>query len=619
MKRRPVSPFLSDLTRIYRAAADPSDGSKCAVAPHPDLQAKIKAELEGLKAGASDLTRASLGLRQIPRVGFNDGLTVPGDTLPLGTPPSVARAVALDRAPLRGNVRVIVVLADFSDLQMAATQQHFRDLFFSTGVLPNGSVRDYFTEVTNGLVTLTGDVVGPLRLPRTLAAYANGASGTGGSHPNAQDMALDAAVAANPLVNFAPFDNDGNGFVDAFIVIHAGPGAEVTGSAGHIWSHKWVLPGGAYNADGTQIYAYLTVPEDCRIGVCAHELGHLLFGWPDLYDTDYSSEGLGNWCLMAGGSWNGGGDVPAHPSAWCKVNQGWVSVSNPTTNQQVSIQDVKAGHQVLRLWKSGGASSEYFLVENRQRTLYDRNLPGDGLLVFHVDDTISANSNEAHPKVALLQADGAKHLENGANRGDAGDPFPGSANNATFNKASTPSSKSYAGADTCVAITQISPSAATMTARISVVCLKKREKELVKEKPEKDVIKEKPEKDLIKDKREKDFLKDKREKDFKDIKEWKEKDKDRFEKPPSEKLVDKPGEGGGGGRSGGAPQGDLESRVAALEGALAGLEPFIGRELRPDLGAAALEYENDLEDVRAQMLEGAVGAKRLMDTKPPDR
>ena len=51
--------------------------------------------------------------------------------------------------------------------------------------------------------------------------------------------------------------------------------------------------GGALNADGTKVFGYLTVPEDCRIGVCAHELGHLLFGWPDLYDTDESSSGLG--------------------------------------------------------------------------------------------------------------------------------------------------------------------------------------------------------------------------------------------------------------------------------------------------------------------------------------
>jgi hypothetical protein len=35
-----------------------------------------------------------------------------------------------------------------------------------------------------------------------------------------------------------------------------------------------------------------------------HELGHLLLGQPDLYDTDYSSRGTGRWDLMAGGSWN---------------------------------------------------------------------------------------------------------------------------------------------------------------------------------------------------------------------------------------------------------------------------------------------------------------------------
>ena len=46
--------------------------------------------------------------------------------------------------------------------------------------------------------------------------------------PNAQTMARDAAVAANADVDFDPYDNDGNGFVDAFVVVHAGPGAEQT-------------------------------------------------------------------------------------------------------------------------------------------------------------------------------------------------------------------------------------------------------------------------------------------------------------------------------------------------------------------------------------------------------
>ena len=67
-----------------------------------------------------------------------------------------------------------------------------------------------------------------------------------------------------------------------------------------------------------------------------------MFGFPDLYDTDGSSEGIGNWCLMAGGSWGAGGDTPTHPSAWCKANQGWVSVDNRTTNAIVNIPDVKS-------------------------------------------------------------------------------------------------------------------------------------------------------------------------------------------------------------------------------------------------------------------------------------
>jgi immune inhibitor A len=231
-----------------------------------------------------------------------------------------------------------------------------------------------------------------------------------------------------------------------------------------------VLTGGEYNADGTRIYAYLTVPEDCRIGVCCHELGHLLFGWIDHYDTDYSSQGLGNWCLMAGGSWNGDGDIPAHPSAWCKVHQGWVSLSAPTANGILNISDIKDDHTVYRLWKNGTASSEYFLIENRQRRLYDRHLPGDGLLIYHVDDTIGSNADENRPRVALIQADGNRDLEGGVNRGDAGDPFPGNSNNTSFTATSDPDSKSYGGISTCVKVTDIGSSAAVMSARLSVKC-----------------------------------------------------------------------------------------------------------------------------------------------------
>lgn len=127
-------------------------------------------------------------------------------------------------------------------------------------------------------------------MPKPIATYANNDNGTGDRAPNAQTMARDAAVLANPDVSFKKYDNDGDGYVDAFVIVHAGAGAERTGKGSDIWSHKWVLADGPFQADGTKIYSYLTVPADCKLGVCAHELGHLAFGWPDLYDADYTSQ-----------------------------------------------------------------------------------------------------------------------------------------------------------------------------------------------------------------------------------------------------------------------------------------------------------------------------------------
>ena len=125
---------------------------------------------------------------------------------------------------------------------------------------------------------------------------------------------------------------------------------------------------------------------------------------------------------------------------------------------------------MYRLWKNGAAGKEYFLVENRQRTCYDRKLPGEGLLVYHVDEAIDGNEDENHPFIKLLEADGLNDLHDGASRGDAGDPYPGSSQNVALTNTSNPNAKSYGGVDTCVTITNISATGASMTARLGVKC-----------------------------------------------------------------------------------------------------------------------------------------------------
>jgi immune inhibitor A len=130
---------IADRVRRFRVA----DRTRCAVAPHPDAEERIKAALEQARGTVDDPLAALLTVHVEPHVlGNNDGVIVPPEEFPIGTPLDVISAAAADRAPLRGTVRVIVVLVEFSDSQIGATLDRFRDLFFSTGVIPTGSVRE---------------------------------------------------------------------------------------------------------------------------------------------------------------------------------------------------------------------------------------------------------------------------------------------------------------------------------------------------------------------------------------------------------------------------------------------------------------------------------------------
>ncbi len=256
-------------------------------------------------------------------------------------------------------------------------------------------------------------------------------------------------------------------------VVHTGPGAETDLShRDWIWSHKWSLGSHAVLADWVWVDTYSMEPEyvyspgDSTIGVFCHEFGHVL-GLPDLYDTDYSSEGLGDWSLMAGGSWNSGGRFPAYPDAWCRSQLGWVVPQVPDVTyafmNDVYVNCAEQNDDVYRLWTRDETGTEYFLLEHRRRFPgdFDASLPGEGLLLYHVDETAS-QKNDLHPKVMLEQADGTWDLQRGVNRGDAGDPFPGDTDNRVVNLNTTPSTLSYAGADSQVALCDISNPGNTM-------------------------------------------------------------------------------------------------------------------------------------------------------------
>lgn len=433
---------------------------------------------------APDLAKRILKTKAIVLSGQTPSESIAVDVLDLRTftliveRPNKTRAHTLvaptrDYAPVTGTRRALVCLVDFSDKAAATGQQHYTDLLFSVGSYTGGSMRDFYREASYGQLDVDGEVAGTggptagwFRAPQAKTVYTDNQFGFGAYPKNAQKLCEDVVDLAAPHVNFANYDNDGDGVVEAFVVIVAGSGGEVTGNANDIWSHKWGI--NPKTVDGVTVSTYFMAPEDGRVGVMSHELGHLLMGWPDLYDTDYTSAGTGRWDLMAGGSWNGGGNTPAHPSAWCKAKVGWV---NPTVvhNSEVSatILPYSENPSVFKLPVGAPDSKEYFLVSNRQLTRFDSNLPGPGLICEHCDENRTNNTDETHYLVDIEQADGRRDLNLNANSGDADDPFPFGSNNA-FTASTTPSSRAYDGSDSLVEILDIARAGANVTARLKV-------------------------------------------------------------------------------------------------------------------------------------------------------
>jgi immune inhibitor A len=379
-------------------------------------------------------------------------------------------------------MRALVILVDFSDHPSSVSPDTIRKTLFTKGVMPSGSMRDYYWENSYQKLDLIGDVKGWYRMPQTYAYYVNGQAGFGPYPNNAQKLVEDAIAAADSLVNYSLYDNDGDGWVDALFVVHSGAGREDTGSDNDIHSHASGISPVSY--DGVTISSYSMEPEKLRdglitIGVFCHEFGHVL-GMPDFYDYGYDSEGLGYWSLMAGGSWRGPGNngaKPVHFDAWCKAQLGFASVETVKVNQNsVQIPEVETNPKVFRLWKNGEVGPEYFLLENRERIGFDQSIPGEGLLIYHVDDNTYGNDNQWYPgytdyghyQVALEQADGSFQLERNSNSGDGGDPFPGYSDKRNFDDLSFPSSRTYLNQSTEVAIWNISDADSVMTANFDV-------------------------------------------------------------------------------------------------------------------------------------------------------
>ncbi len=393
----------------------------------------------------------------------------------------------VSRTALRtsGTVRQLVLLVEFSDLRFTKTKQNFEDLFNKVGYSGEGnagSLRDFYKEISYGKLTVESTVMGPFRLDNTYAYYgANGSDGDAKAYELGAH-ALAKLAAQYPNFNWSQFDMDNDGWFDELDIIHAGWGEEYGGnSSDNIWSARWSWRAGYYYAQygGLKFGSFHTEPElrgletattkkIMQVGVVCHEFGHSL-GLPDLYDTSYNSEGAGNFCLMAGGSWGyaSGGDqgtCPVHMSAWCKEKLGWVTPTEISAAGTYTLNRVEDNSTIFKL-RGNFPSTQYFLLENKTGTGFDRALPGTtrGMLIWHVDNTKSANSDRTHYMVDLEEPSSTQHLETRSyGRGNDSDYFR-SGTMTSFTGSTNPNNKSYSGTALGLDITQISAAGSTMT------------------------------------------------------------------------------------------------------------------------------------------------------------
>jgi len=469
--------------------------------PHPDLEAKIKkgeiklpeyiGNHKALEKRGVDVPEKIMNLRKLKR--SSRTLPSPASLVSGSGAASQSGSQSQQAAGFTGQFKTLVLLVDFNDRPKSVNAQFYDTLVFSTN--GSNSMWKFYWENSYGqfdIMTVNPpSSLGWSRNPRSYynfvhgqwdgTKYVNCTYGYGGYPNNSQKLTEELVDMLDPYVDFSQYDNDGNGYVDGILLVHSGSGAELSGKTCDIWSHKWGIT--PRSRDGVYISAYSIQPEywtspgDMTIGVYSHEFGHIL-GLPDLYDLDSSSRGIGKWSLMSGGSWNGAlGNSPSHMDAWSKQRLGWVTLnalsSGSQTIQLPQSETVSTG--IYKLYGNATNTTEYFLLENRQKVGYDSALPGAGMLVWHIDDKQTSNSKEWYPGhtstghlwVALEQADGLWELEKNIDYGDTGDPYPGSTSKRVFDAFSTPNSDNYAGQRTGISLSNISNSSSTMGVSIT--------------------------------------------------------------------------------------------------------------------------------------------------------
>ncbi len=344
-----------------------------------------------------------------------------------------------------------------------------------------GSVRDYFWDQSLNLLTYTQLVTQVVTLPhpRNYYNFSNYPTNTLLRDAGATGRLVIADAIAelqSAGFDFSSLTVDGGNNVIATNVLFAGNNSGVWSEG--LWPHSWVMSPSinvGTGANPINIYRYqITNAANASptIGTFAHENGHMLLGFPDLYDYGGESEGVGEHCLMGSGNHLNGGKTPAPLNAYFKDISGWgANIVDITPASYVNTNLPTTDNHAYRIRKAG-SSTEYFIVENRGAgDRWAQSCRDKGIAIWHVDEAVNGNNNEQmtaslHYEVSLEQADGVFDLENDRDRGDAFDLYDSTTQG--FNDGTTPNAAWWDGSASGINISILSTPGASMNVEFGI-------------------------------------------------------------------------------------------------------------------------------------------------------
>jgi M6 family metalloprotease-like protein len=440
----------------YVIVPDEHTGEICYARLSPDAN---EFESTGVRVGS--VNPQVLGIEQhlrIDRTAQYEKIREMREAAGVEMPGEVRRYIA--GPPSTGTVLGLVILIDFDDEPGTIPAAEFDDFCNMPGYSNNGnngSVRDYFLDVSDGLLDYSSWVMPSYYRADSLKSYYDDCSLNDKS--TVRELVKEALTALDASGHdFSVYDSNTDGYIDAINVFYAG-------NAACPWSFGlWPSSGGITDdltLDGvkTDRYQITDIGSSLTIGTYIHENGHMVLGLPDIYDNDFDAFGVGRWCLM-GYQYS---TNPQEPCAWSKITTGWTTPTVIAADQAaIPIGPSSANGNIYRF--DSGNPKEYILVENRRQTGHDADLPDSGLLFLHIDEDGNNNQEDmtpgSHYRVTVIQADGDWDLENNNNSGDSTDLYSGAG--AALGVCTDPNTNWWDGSQSGYNFTNITPSSTNM-------------------------------------------------------------------------------------------------------------------------------------------------------------